>query len=791
MRELELRLALVCYGGASLAVYMNGVAHETLKLVRASRAYQSSQGGRDTFEHAAPRRPYSTDTEELYFELFKALGAKINTRVIVDVISGTSAGGINGIFLARAIAHDLDFDPLRNLWMELGDIEKLMEQGTIAERWSKFYLYPLIWLFGDRIYGGEVPDPESKRKLSRFLRSRWFQPPFSGERMLSWMINACDEMGSAEGNNSLMPAGHKLDLFVSITNFYGQVRKLKLHDPAEIAERQHKVTLNFAYHHAEGQGRLSDFTDDNIPGLGFAARATSSFPGAFPPIRFLDLGKYLEKVKRVWPAKKAFLAKNFPNQSLAPDRLDAMSFIDGGVTNNKPFGEAVREINNRSAHREVDRRVIYVDPSPDNPAEKLKDVPDRIPSFFRTILSSLSEIPRNEPIYGDLRAIEESNRDTRRLENIFNTIDTDVSLLVDNMLNLEDDRPVETAMLASWRERAHRIAQEKAGFGYGSYVRGKIQQLIVRLSDLFVQIAKEQGHKLDKSTVRAAITKWAEGKEILEEEGYQSFASLPPYVPFLRSFDVDFRVRRLRFTVKRLNKFLQNNQSSTPTAFYKITKEQLYKCLEEYRTRWQPDFYIGKLNAVWEDKSTLAPGQIDAVLREVSDVMMLEDIDFISDDFLSMTLSGVRDTELKLTLFRAYVGYAFYDILTLPMTAQADLLEREEIRVDRISPIDCRHLDSDNAPLKGTELFNFGAFFSRKARENDYLWGRIHTSNRMTDFLLDAAGQENLPDNFDVADFKRRLILKILDSEEGHMTASAELIAKLRRDYGESKPANS
>lgn len=36
--ERELRLALVCYGGVSLAVYMHGITKEILKLVRASRA---------------------------------------------------------------------------------------------------------------------------------------------------------------------------------------------------------------------------------------------------------------------------------------------------------------------------------------------------------------------------------------------------------------------------------------------------------------------------------------------------------------------------------------------------------------------------------------------------------------------------------------------------------------------------------------------------------------------------------------------------------------------------------
>ena len=41
MQEKELRLALVCYGGISLAVYMHGVSKEILKLARASADDQS------------------------------------------------------------------------------------------------------------------------------------------------------------------------------------------------------------------------------------------------------------------------------------------------------------------------------------------------------------------------------------------------------------------------------------------------------------------------------------------------------------------------------------------------------------------------------------------------------------------------------------------------------------------------------------------------------------------------------------------------------------------------------
>ena len=40
-RLTEVRLALVCYGGVSLAVYMHGMTKELFKLVRASRVFEA------------------------------------------------------------------------------------------------------------------------------------------------------------------------------------------------------------------------------------------------------------------------------------------------------------------------------------------------------------------------------------------------------------------------------------------------------------------------------------------------------------------------------------------------------------------------------------------------------------------------------------------------------------------------------------------------------------------------------------------------------------------------------
>ena len=55
MREKELRLALVCYGGISLAVYMHGITKEIWRLVCASRAFhdgEAPKGGSQGVYHA-------------------------------------------------------------------------------------------------------------------------------------------------------------------------------------------------------------------------------------------------------------------------------------------------------------------------------------------------------------------------------------------------------------------------------------------------------------------------------------------------------------------------------------------------------------------------------------------------------------------------------------------------------------------------------------------------------------------------------------------------------------------
>jgi hypothetical protein len=107
LREKELRIALVCFGGVSLAIYMHGISKEILKLVRASSALHRisdrNQRLAASFADGVDESDTEYDTEEFYFNLLRDIGRHTELRVVVDIVAGASAGGINGAMLARAI----------------------------------------------------------------------------------------------------------------------------------------------------------------------------------------------------------------------------------------------------------------------------------------------------------------------------------------------------------------------------------------------------------------------------------------------------------------------------------------------------------------------------------------------------------------------------------------------------------------------------------------------------------------------------------------------------------------
>src|SRR4051794_7505880 len=129
----EVRYAVVMYGGVSLCIYINGVAQELLELARSTAP---AQGDREAFTatevlsgsaQVYRRLGQYLDSDSLDAQLLRNNSrADIRTRFVVDVLSGTSAGGLNAIFLAKALAGNRDMEGLKRLWMEEGDIGRLL-----------------------------------------------------------------------------------------------------------------------------------------------------------------------------------------------------------------------------------------------------------------------------------------------------------------------------------------------------------------------------------------------------------------------------------------------------------------------------------------------------------------------------------------------------------------------------------------------------------------------------------------------------------------------------------------
>lgn len=134
----------------------------------------------------------------------------------------------------------------------------------------------------------------------------------------------------------------------------------------------------------------------------------------------------------------------------------------------------------------------------------------------------------------------------------------------------------------------------------------------------------------------------------------------------------------------------------------------------------------------------------------------------------------------------AYLGFPFYDIATLPLLQGEGLDEYDPVKVDRISPEDCSAIRPADAAatLRGMEFNNFGAFFSRAYRENDYLWGRLHGAERLIDILLSTLPADAALPAERIDYYRKALFHAILDEESERLTLITDLIASLRKEIG-------
>ncbi|WP_185867539.1 patatin-like protein [Sphingomonas sp. TF3] len=764
MREKELRLALVCYGGISLAVYMHGITKEIWRLARASHGFHAA-----TAPVGGSEGVYRTLLEEIETE------TGLRLRVLIDIIAGASAGGINGVFLAQAISAGQSLEPLTDLWLDSADIEALVdEKQAPAHPMTKIWALPLAWMAARRSTDGidATVEPaardEVRAKLSHFVRSRWFEPPFGGERFTGLILDALDAMAAAPREPRLLPDGQPLDLFVTVTDFRGHPERLRLNSPPEVVETEHRVIVPFTDH------GLASETLAHPAELAFAARATSSFPGAFPPFMVGELDRVLEARKVPWINRAAFLQRILPRQAAA-NAADNAVLIDGSVLNNAPFRPAIEALRERPARRQVDRRFVYIDPHPRG-GFGFGSTKAGAPGFFQTIIGAISELPRQQPIRDNLEEIAERSGRIERMRAIISAIRPEVEKQVEALfgytLFLDSPTP---ARLAAWRQRAQTAAAKSAGYGYAAYGHLKINGVVETITDLLHHAGGEPGPQRWRG-IRRHIADAVSARGFDDMQPSFSGGASATTIAFLRTFDLGFRLRRLRLLARRITD-LEGDQ---PNAELDSIREAIYMSLADYLECKRTDRYL----ALGKDVRLLR-GNAGPLLDKLGAAMDLRALDLRTEERLATAFAGLA-REIKRPILLSYLGFPYFDVATLPLLQGEGLDEFDPIKVDRICPDDATGIRSGGAEatLKGIQLNSFGAFFSRAYRENDYLWGRLHGAERLIDIVLSALDPARTLKPGRTAAIKRALFLAILDEEEPKLTAVPGLFETLRREIG-------
>jgi len=817
VQEKELRLAIVYFGGVSLAIYQHGVNVEILNLLRASRAFHAPQ--HFALRHASDRsyaaesgteRPGETvSTEAVYFDLLKEVGKVVDLRIIVDVVSGSSAGGINAAVMARAIAHDFSIAPLTAMWFDKADILDLITPEARAGKWSKWYVAPVMKaIFARLAREGILPRDASRdirRRLMTFVRSRWFKPPFDGPHFCGLLLDGmlAMERGALTGS-TLLPPETRLDLRISVTDYYGADKLIFMHDPAVVREREHRQMLHFAAVRPSSGRIQSDFDGSNVPSLAFAARASASYPGAFPPAQIREMAALVATRGLDWSGKDQFLANNFSHyRQIGLEPEDAV-LLDGSVLNNKPVRAAIDALRSHAAYREVDRRLVFIDPHP----EHATDAPGlQMPGFFTTLRRALSDLPRHEPIYEELDETNRFNEQVASLKSLARSSRTNVQALIERATHGGLTGTFTAAQVLHWRLTSSNLLASSS-LTYNAWMGSLVREAIELISDLLCRTCDLDRRSQHAHWVRYVIEAWCEAAgmfpgDYVIPDTVKVDAELPPFAQFVVNFGVRYKARRIAHVLHEINATYQLDAGafSPPLNFDLVDelKRQVGNSLRSLYVFETPQF-LQKLPAATIRQLFCPPEsgprphpiqfvslrgtELTDLFASIGTVCGLAGISGDLDDIMSSPLVMSLHPKLREAVLSGYLGWPYSDIVLLPAINALGLNGNtfEEVLVDRISPKDARSIciDPDCAPLRGEAAIGFGGFLDRASRQNDYLWGRIHAIDRLIDIVastVDTDGDANL---LDIAAFKKLAFERMLVDEGDRLADVADIVEAVR-----------
>jgi patatin-related protein len=733
---------VVIYGGASLAVYMHGVTKELIKLVRASKLLHEvggPQAGAMNYAEGPDRR--APDTEAVYFDALQAINRDQHFRVVIDVIAGASAGAINGLMLAKALVDDGCLDAQTGLWLDGADSEQLATESV--GRLRKWYLYPFLRLFSGRLLRGVCAGRDTRIKLVRRMRATWLRPPFSGERLCHLFLDGFEALAaSRRPGSSLLPPDQQLDVYASLTDLAGYPRTIRLHQALVAREKEHAAFCRLS--HPGRAGAPSDFRADNVPALVWAARASSSYAGAFPPFRHDELLRVLRSRNLPWPGEAQFLANNLRARDGTPAQrhFDPATryFVDGGIVNNKPFGAVLEALKHRTADRQVHRRLLYIEP---NPTVEDDFSPDRALGYLGTLRAAVSGIPRNQPILDELNTIVEQDARVQINQRIIDTHRPRVATMIEVLRRPHVGQPVTGQLVTYWRQALEDQADVELGLAYDAYVQRRVWRLVDTLSRAWRELGAVQEQAamvqaLEDALAEVWVDTGGQGQVPGSERAHRQQA-------FLEQVDVSYRIRRLQFLIRRINQF-ESDRALDPLVIEALGefKQRVYgfseRCFALRHGERLDASLVGRILAA--ARGALPDGgALRELLGAVAEALALPALDREFDAELAQLIDRLPEARVRDGILADYLGFPLFDVLLLaPGAPDGDPDPLTPIRIERVSPADAHSLDGVFDGLRSRELMGFLGFFDRGHREHDYLWGRLNGAERLVDLLVDVAG---------------------------------------------------
>ncbi|HLO97089.1 MAG TPA: patatin-like protein, partial [Fimbriimonas sp.] len=736
----EIRFAVVMYGGIALCVYMSGITDVLLNMVISTARKQGST------EFLLPHSNLSDVQKVLrkaaqFHSAYRGkelnqisgnVGEEVDCKFVIDILSGTSAGGLNNIFLAKALSNEQSLDKLAELWVNEGDIGKLLNDKGSAD--ASVHLTP------------ETP-PQS------LLNSVRMQ-----QRLLDAFLNM-------ESLKNVSPDGQSrlvdhLDLYITATDLKGLEMGIVANTGAPAVERKNRAVFHLAYDplglptvENTGVDYRNDFTAAHSPFLSFIGRATSCIVPAFEPIQLNDLSRlYYSRSELKYNPKtdSPRFAYFFPDYKITdfPYRY----FGDGGYGDNFPFGHAIDAVRKRTSSVAVDRILLYVEPDPeifdDSPATNMDGESAPRPSFLEHITGSLS-VKATEKIREDVDRIREQSELLERIKHGLNELnfgelglepgESEKNTAYTNLRDLvavdditdtfwelikRSDRPSVDRRQVRWLVRGikfHLDSNFHQSFGYVT-LRRRIDRACMNIDKLLLR------------------RKW--GNRALTPEEIVSLASL-------RS-----KFSAVSLVINRIPRLIRLAMSSSKAVGeYASARDSVFKQVEELaQTQKTTEALVDALvKAVAPVAQTcdLTPfaEKIRAILNgtekfnlsksygaEIIKSSEFEAIRAASSNLLVALISEVDQLSqqfdaLKLAKKELSIDFSNHDQKALPLLYGVEAAESNWINLCRVSPLDSKTLVSNPIAAKnklaGGGLGHFGGFFHDMWRVHDILWGQL------------------------------------------------------------------